>query len=384
MESQLKVARKGRGWSQLRLLVELERLAASRGLPVPSRSSLKTEISRWENGHVTPREPYIGLLAEIYQATPPELGLPVTPPQFVPHQGALGPSHLSVESVALIDELLANYTKADNVLGPCHLIHVALQHLIHLEPVLIRVRGPLRGEGLRLASRFAEMAGWRSQDAGDLVAAQQWTDRSLDFLAESAELNQRAYVLMRKSAIAAERQEHGQSLSLAAAACRDVERLTPRIRALVLRQRAISHALVRDERESERSAGEALEAVAAEDVSGCYDYCTPSYVAMECGVSSFLIGKLDVASERLSAASATWPDGFPRDHGLCLSRLAVVEVARGNLDAACAVGQDALAASRVAESARTKAVLLSLKHRLAPYDRMRFVSEFTHELEMLG
>jgi transcriptional regulator with XRE-family HTH domain len=384
MDTQLKYARKARGWSQLRLLVELERFAVTRGLPVPSRSSLKTEISRWENGHVTPSGPYVGLLAEIYELTPRELGLPVVAPMpFVPKQGGAGvqgPSRLSAESVALMDELLASYTKTDNVLGPRPLLHVASQHLENLEPLLIPRSGPLRREGLRLASRFAEMAGWLSQDAGDLSAAQYWTDRALDFLEESADPVQRAYVLMRKSAIAAERQEHGRSLSLAAAACRNVDSLTPRVRALALRQRAISHALVHDERESERSAEEALKAISVDDESDSYGYCTPAYVAMESGVSAFHLHKLDVAAERLSAAAAAWPGGFARDQGLCLARLAVVEAARGNIDVACAVGRDALAVARVAESARTRAVLVSLNQRLASYDRDAFVSEFRREL----
>lgn len=384
MDTQLKYARRARGWSQLRLLVELERLAVTQGLPVPSRSSLKTEISRWENGHVNPSEPYVGLLAQVYELTPGELGLSgAAPLPLVPIQGVADmhdPSRLSAESVTLMDELLDSYTKTDNVLGPRHLLHVASQHVIHLEPMLIRRSGGLRAEGLRLASRFAEMAGWLSQDAGDLAAAQHWTDRAPDFLEESADPVQRAYVLMRKSAIAAERQEHGRSLSLAAAACRSVDSRTPRVRALALRQRAISHAMVHDERQSERSAEEALKAIAVEDKSDCYGYCTPAYVAMESGVSAFRLHKLDVAAERLSAAAAGWPGGFARDQGLCLARLAVVEVARGNIDVACAVGRDALAVARVAESARTRAVLDSLNQRLAPYDRDAFVSEFRREL----
>ena len=387
METQLQAARKARGWSLLRMLAELQRRAEFRGLAVPSRSSLKTELSRWENGHVTPKEPYVGLLAEISRAHPAELGLPmVAPLLFVPVQrgaGVQGPSRLSTESVALMDELLVSYAKADNVLGPRHLFHVATQHLVHLEPLLIRVNGSLRGDGLRLASRFAEFAGWLSQDAGDLAAAQHWTDRALDFLEESADPVQRAYVLMRKSAVAAERQEHGRSLSLAAAACRDSESLTPRVRALALRQSAISHALVRDERQSERSAEGALEAIAGDDESDSHDYCTPAYVAMESGVSAFHLRKLDVAAERLSAAAASWPAGFARDQGLCLARLAVVEAGRGNIDVACAVGHDALAVAQVADSARSRAALVSLNHRLAPYDRGSFVSEFRRELAQL-
>jgi transcriptional regulator with XRE-family HTH domain len=54
METRLKEARTARGWSQLRLIIELERRATALKLTLPSRASLKTEVSRWENGHVSP------------------------------------------------------------------------------------------------------------------------------------------------------------------------------------------------------------------------------------------------------------------------------------------------------------------------------------------
>ncbi len=127
-----------------------------------------------------------------------------------------------------------------------HLLHVASQHLVHLEPLLVGAREPLRGEALRLASRFAEFAGWLAQHAGDLAGAQHWTDRALYFVEESADPAGRAYVLMRKSAIAADRLEHGRAVSLAVAARRDAPRLPPRARALALRQRAISQVQVRE------------------------------------------------------------------------------------------------------------------------------------------
>src|SRR4051812_4773304 len=106
METQLKAARLARGWSQMRMLSELQRVAMLRGLTVPSRTSLKTEVSRWEKGHVTPTEPSVGLLAEIYERSPAELGLSM--PGSL--SGALGgsvvrsPSRLSAESVALMEE----------------------------------------------------------------------------------------------------------------------------------------------------------------------------------------------------------------------------------------------------------------------------------------
>jgi hypothetical protein len=210
-----------------------------------------------------------------------------------------------------MDELIATYTKTDNVLGPRHVLHVASQHVVHLEPMLHRVQGSLRNEGLRLAARFAEMAVWLSQDDGNLAAAQYWTERALDLLEESADAEQRAYVLMRKSAIAAERLEYGRSRSLAAAACRGSRSRSPDPTGLRtrFRQRAISHALVRHEQESERFAEEALEVNTGEDKSDSYSYCTPAYVAMESGVSAYHLRKLDVAAARLSAAAGLGPMG---------------------------------------------------------------------------
>ena len=116
------------------------------------------------------------------------------------------------------------------------------------------------------------------------------------------------------------------------------------------------------------------------DGGGKHPYVTLAYVLMESGVSAFHLDSHDVAAERLAQAAGMWPDAFPRDQGLCLARLAVVEAARGNLDVACSIGRDALTLVRVADSARTRSLLLSLGRRLAPYDRHAFVSGLRQEL----
>ncbi len=157
------------------------------------------------------------------------------------------------------------------------------------------------------------------------------------------------------------------------------------MQALSLRQVAISQALAKDAYASEQAVDRALVAVAsAAGLEDQFAYCTPSYVAMESGVSAFQLGRHDAAAERLAQAAATWPDGFTRDQGLCLARLAVVEAARGNLELACAVGHDAIAVAEVADSARTRGALVSLNRTLAPYDRVALVSEFRNELTNLG
>ena len=51
------------GWSQTRLISELENGVAERGMTVMAPSSLRTAVSRWENGHVVPEVHYPGCSA---------------------------------------------------------------------------------------------------------------------------------------------------------------------------------------------------------------------------------------------------------------------------------------------------------------------------------
>jgi transcriptional regulator with XRE-family HTH domain len=73
MATPLQAARLARGWSQARMVSELIRLARWKKIDVASAASLKTQLSRWENGHVTP-DYYQPLLCEVLKATPGELG----------------------------------------------------------------------------------------------------------------------------------------------------------------------------------------------------------------------------------------------------------------------------------------------------------------------
>lgn len=70
----LRAARVARGWSQTDAARELVAMARSRGAPVAAAASLKTLLSRWENGHTTPDPQYRALLAELYGRSAGELG----------------------------------------------------------------------------------------------------------------------------------------------------------------------------------------------------------------------------------------------------------------------------------------------------------------------
>ncbi|QJY46904.1 helix-turn-helix domain-containing protein [Pseudonocardia broussonetiae] len=78
--SALREARAARGWSQSGAAGALRALAERRGGPDASAASLKTQLSRWENGHARPEPEYRALLAELYGRSAEELGLAVGPP----------------------------------------------------------------------------------------------------------------------------------------------------------------------------------------------------------------------------------------------------------------------------------------------------------------
>ena len=59
-------------------MARLRELADQGQVDVASAASLKTQLSRWENGTV-PDEPYRTLLAELYESELGELGIDVTP-----------------------------------------------------------------------------------------------------------------------------------------------------------------------------------------------------------------------------------------------------------------------------------------------------------------
>ncbi|OLM33304.1 hypothetical protein Ae717Ps2_4200 [Pseudonocardia sp. Ae717_Ps2] len=70
----LRAARDRRGWSQSEAARALAALVAGSG-GTARAASLKTQLSRWENGHAVPDAAHRSLLAELYETTPAGLGL---------------------------------------------------------------------------------------------------------------------------------------------------------------------------------------------------------------------------------------------------------------------------------------------------------------------
>src|SRR5438270_12715966 len=79
MLTSLQTARRHLGYTAAQVIDLLTRRAHALNLPIATKASLKTKLSRWENGKEQPSEIYRRLFREIYGRTDAELGFPDEP-----------------------------------------------------------------------------------------------------------------------------------------------------------------------------------------------------------------------------------------------------------------------------------------------------------------
>jgi transcriptional regulator with XRE-family HTH domain len=280
------------------------------------------------------------------------------------------------------------YVEADRLMGSlCVAGPIQLQMPV-IEKACEVSRGADRIEMLRFACQFAEFGGWIFQDAGDLTCAMQWTNRALDYALELGDERVIAYTLMRKAMIATEGGTPAQGLGIADAALRRKDSLTPRLRAVILRQRSYSNAVLGEVIATARDADEAVtEAVAGEnqDEEDRAPYCTPTYAAMEAGASWVLLGHPKTAIPILEKSRSEWTDHTEvRDYALCVSRLALAYAAAGNVERACAAADEVVALAQGLGSRRVVSQLSLLYRGLERWRRDPAVAGVRGRLKMLA
>jgi hypothetical protein len=170
-------ARAALGWSQPRAVQELIRQAKARGLTLTNPSSLKTQLSRWENGHVVPEAMYRELLRAAYGRTDAELGLPpvlsVWNAQVEAMRTAVSMSRSvgsssavtfaeQVQSTRVLDRQLGAPGALDRLKSITEAIESLLTHA-----VLPGSRAPLAG----VLADAGALGGWQALDTGDMTRA---------------------------------------------------------------------------------------------------------------------------------------------------------------------------------------------------------------------
>jgi tetratricopeptide (TPR) repeat protein len=298
------------------------------------------------------------------------------------------PPALVLSPVVLgLREVLTAHIQADAVMGSLFTLPAVRSQTSLIEQACQAATGADLQEALNFASEFIEFCGWLHQDAGDFKAAMYWTDRAFEYAMELDDQRVISYVLMRKSNIATDGHDPHRALALANTALRQADALTPRLRAVALRQRANAHAMLRQRKAFEADAEEALAEAVAGITQEDHDraaYCSPGYVEMEIGLAWTHLGRPTAALPVFEESRARL-DGSTqlRDQVLCLARLANAYAVAQEPDLALSVGQQALTLGRSLGSARVIRQLESLRRRIARWSHVPAVSHLSAELELL-
>jgi transcriptional regulator with XRE-family HTH domain len=298
------------------------------------------------------------------------------------------PRRLDPEAIRRLQTILVEYVKIDNLLGPAHLLDLTTLHLNFIGELLTIAAGQVRTELLTVGASYAEFAGWLYQDAGNPQSATYWTDRALSWAQTADNHLMVSYVLMRKSNQASGLGDAARTLDLARAALRKQDRLSPRARALALRQEAHGHALSEDPLACARALAAAHEQAAApgdhrDEEPALTGYCTPSYIDGEAADCWMLLGQPHKAVAILEHGLAEWPAQYQRDRGLNLARLAVAHAADREPEQACAVAQEAAGIVSNTWSARATAELRRLPALLSAWPDLAPVVELRETLAAL-
>ena len=210
MANRIKAARQELRWSQSRLIAELERVAARKGATLPSRETLKSRVSRWENNHAKPDDFYRELLREALGLDDIELGFAEVAVDFASSAADELRAKLSLETLTndSLLEALRTQTEAirrqDRQFGAGALLEQMRGHINNLEQHLTLAVFESRRQPLawQLADAAA-LAGWQALDLGAIdqawrffetasKAAQQASDEALYAFARL----EQAHVLM--------------------------------------------------------------------------------------------------------------------------------------------------------------------------------------------
>ncbi|PPJ22954.1 hypothetical protein C5E45_15335 [Nocardia nova] len=151
---EIRAARTRRGWSQAQLIAALRAHASQQGIALMSPHSLRTALSRWENGRHMPDNLYARLLRQV-------LGMPT--------------ATVDLARGGTLFEVLLNHTNSLRMLdrrfgAPAARLQTAA-HVTALDAMWHSSKGADRSVIARAQADAAALAAWQDFDVGDTAAA---------------------------------------------------------------------------------------------------------------------------------------------------------------------------------------------------------------------
>ncbi|MGH3849360.1 MAG: hypothetical protein ACRDRT_06620, partial [Pseudonocardiaceae bacterium] len=242
----------------------------------------------------------------------------------------------------------------DAMFGPRGVVLLVQEQIDALQRLRQGCRGADGQELLHVQTQFAELCGWFYQDAGDYLAAAYWSGRALEWAHMCGDRDAIAYILARKSHLAADVGDVAEAADAAEAALNMAPR-TVRVVTIATAFTAHGHALKGDGANSERSYATARDLLARREADPASPWARKvdySYVEGQRARSLTFLGEYGAAVDSFQRAISGLPPGFRRDRGVYLAREAVAHVGHGDVEQASTVGLRALAIGAETRSAR--------------------------------
>ena len=318
MPEGLRSARSAKGWSQNRLVREIELYARRHAISVAAAASLKVYISEWENGRRSVSAPYAAILRVLFGMTDAELFGPADPkPHSVEGYDELvrriDASH-SIGSSAV--ETFLSQTEAfrtlDRQMGANQLIDAMNSHITTISDaltfaVLPEARRPL-AEALAGA---ATLAAWQALDVGAADRAWRRYELAKQAAREADRPKYVAHAMGEQAYVLSDAGQYGLALEVLERAIA-VRADTPRrLTAWLLSARAELYALSGDAPACRRSLDEAAKMNPGDGMLRDPDmpsiFLTENHLARWRGHSLALIGDEDAVSDLYAALSEMDP-----------------------------------------------------------------------------
>lgn len=177
MLTSLQAVRRHLGYTAAQVIDLLTRRAAALNLPVASPASLKTKLSRWENGKEQPSEIYQRLFREIYGRTNPELGFPDEPeedPEATELRSRLAIARtVDSETVKVFRHQVEHARHIDRRFGALTQLDQLRTQIDQVQQLLTYRTGPQRPALAGILTEASTLAGWQALDRA--APGQAWT-----------------------------------------------------------------------------------------------------------------------------------------------------------------------------------------------------------------
>jgi hypothetical protein len=171
----LQTVRRQLGYTAAQVIDLLTRRTDALHLPIANKASLKTKLSRWENGKEQPSQIYRRLFREIYGRTSAELGFPEEPeedPEAAELRSRLAVARtLDQDTVEIFRHQVNHARHVDRRFGALTQLDQLRTQINQVQHLLAYCAGPQRPALASVLVEASTLAGWQALDRAALSQA---------------------------------------------------------------------------------------------------------------------------------------------------------------------------------------------------------------------